>query len=131
MFAVGIALLAGYHFFFAPTGVAEANGIERGPAQSIMVVDSKKVLQAFMTKMEGAIAGGATYTEGEIQASGADFAAEYLRAVKKYRDNGYLVIDKQYALGVPAGSEITEEIGMALGLYVQAAPDPFSAPELD
>lgn len=131
VFVIGIGLLAGYHFFVAPTGVAEANATHIGPANNIVVVDSKTVLEAFMRQMEGRIAGGENFTEGEIQTAGVDFGAEYLRAVKKYRDAGYLVIDKKYALGVPAGSEITEEIGRALSLEVKATPDPFQAPELD
>jgi len=131
MFLISIAMIAGYHFFLAPSGVAVANASQQGPANNIVVIDTKTVLQGFMEKMQDEISGGATYTEGEIQASGADFAAEYMRAIKKYRDDGYLVIDKQYALGVPVGSEITEEIGKALSLDVKATPDPFQAPQLD
>ena len=131
LFAIPIALLAGYHFFVAPLSVANANEPVAGAAKSIVVVDSKAVLGAFMKKKQEEIAGGESYSEGEITASGAEFAAEYLRAVKRYRDQGFLVIDKQYALSVPVGSEITEEIGTALELDVVATPDPFSAPQLD
>ena len=131
MFVVGIALLAGYHFFLAPNGIEDANATTAGPAKDIVVVDSKAVLSAFMSSMESEIAAGASFTESEIHASGAEFGVEYLRAIKKYRDAGFLVIDKQYALGVPVGSEITEEIGKALSLEVKATPDPFQAPEAD
>lgn len=132
VFAIVIGVLVSYHFLFAQTGnVAEASVEKNGAAHNIVVVDSKAILQAFMTEMEEKIASGATYTEGEVKASGAEFGAEYLRAVKKYRDKGFLVIDKQYALGVPKGSEITEEIGTALNLEVTATPDPFSSPKLD
>jgi hypothetical protein len=131
VFVIGIGLLAGYHFLVAPTGVAEASSTHSGPAQNIVVVDSKTVLEAFMRQMEGRIAAGENFTESEIQTAGVDFGAEYLRAIKKYRDAGYLVIDKKYALGVPSGSEITEEIGKALSLEVKATPDPFQAPELN
>lgn len=131
VFVISIALLAGYHFFVASTGVAEASAAHTGPAHNIVVVDSKTVLEAFMRKMEGKIAAGENFTEGEIRTAGVDFGAEYLRAIKKYRDGGYLVIDKKYALGVPTGSEITEEIGRALSLDVKATPDPFQAPALN
>jgi hypothetical protein len=131
MFAIGLALLTGYHFFVAPYTGAQAVASEAGPAKSIIVVDTKTVLQAHIEQMEGKIAGGATYTQEEIQNSGAEFAAEYLRTIKKYREAGYLVIDKKYALGVPVGSEITEEVGRSLQLDVKARPDPFLAPELD
>jgi len=128
-FAIAAGLLVGYHLLLAPENVARAN--HAGPAHSIMVVDSKAVLQAFMDEKENEIAAGGNFTEGEIRLSGAEFAAEYMRAIKKYRDKGYLIIDKKYALGVPAESEITQQIGDALQLDVVVGVDPFSAPELE
>jgi hypothetical protein len=127
MFVVAGALIGIYHFFLSPVNVAEAK--YNGPAQSIVVIDTKLVLQAYMQKWEDRIAGGAEYTQEQIFSSSADFGAEYFRAIKKYRDAGYVVIDKQYALGVPSGAEITAEIGRALDLTVEPAPDPFEAPK--
>ncbi len=128
-FAIVGGVLLAYHLFVAPTNIAQASN--SGAANSIMVVDSKAVLQAFMDKKVEEVSAGGDFTESEVRLSGAEFAAEYMRAIKKYRDRGYLVIDKQYALGVPVASEITEEIGDALNLSVKAGADPFSAPELE
>jgi len=123
-----------YHFVLLPkTALATPTGNTEsyaGAARGIVVVDSKVILEAFTNQMQQKITSGASFTEGELTASGADFAAEYMRAVKKYRDAGYLVLDKRQALGVPRGSEITEEIGDSLSLDVVASPDIFSAPEL-
>jgi len=129
MFLVAGGLLLAYHFF-AVSQSAEPE-YHSGAARGIVVVDSKAVLQGFMDVMQERIAEGQQFTEGELNMSGQDFAVEYMRAVKKYRDAGFLVIDKQYALGVPEASEITLEIGEALGLVVTPTADPFAAPALN
>jgi len=132
MFAIAGGCLLGYHLFLAPTTTeAETeNKAYEGPGRGIVVVDSKAILGNFMERMEKRIARGEEMTEGQLNMSGQDFAAEYMRAIKKYRDKGYLVIDKQYALGVPRESEITVEIGEALGMVVEVTTDPFSAPSI-
>lgn len=131
-FAVVIACLGLYHFVMLPKvlPVVPVNEVHSGAAKGIVVVDSQAVIEAFTEKMQERISGGDSFTEGQLKASGADFGAEYMRAVKKYRDGGYLVLDKRQSLGVPKGSEITLEIGNALGLNVELKPDIFSAPEL-
>lgn len=128
VFAVGIGLLAIYHFLVAAPTAAQAN---EGAASNIVVVDSKAVLEAFMKATELEIQAGKDLTEEEVRMTGARFGAEYLRAVKKYRDAGFLVIDKKYALGIPKGAEITSEIGKVLNLDVAVTPDPFAAPEIE
>lgn len=116
-------------------GSAKAAEIESVPTETrsatgIVVVDSKAILRSFMSVMEERIAGGEEMSEGKLNLSGQEFAAEYMRAIKKYKDDGFIVIDKQYALGVPSNTEITLEIGNALGLSVEVTPDPFSMPVL-
>lgn len=128
MFLVAGGLLLAYHFFAVSESAEPVS--HSGAARGIVVVDSKAVLQGFMDVMQERIADGQEFTEGQLNMSGQDFAVEYMRAVKKYRDAGFLVIDKQYALGVPEASEITLEIGEALGLNVTPTADPFAAPAL-
>lgn len=129
MFAVAIGVLVAYHLWFGGPNVAVAQ--HQGPAVGVVVVDSKAVFGAYMEIMQERIAGGEEFSESQLTIGGQEFAAEYLRAIKKYRDAGFLVVDKQYALGVPAKSEITSEIGDALGLDVVPSADPFAAPELN
>lgn len=129
MFAVSVGLLFAYHLFVSQPNVAVAQ--HSGVSKGIVVVDSKAVFGAYMEIMQGKIAGGEEFTEGQLNLSGQEFAVEYMRAIKKYRDAGYLVIDKANALGVPNNSEITKEIGTALNLNVVPTPDPFSAPALN
>lgn len=93
----------------------------------IVVVDSQAALQAFMDQLEARLAGGQDLTEAGLQMQGADFGAEFLRAVMKYRDRGYLVLDRGQVLGVPEGADITMEIGEALGLEISPRDDPFSS----
>jgi hypothetical protein len=128
MFVVAGSLMLLYHVFVNQPSEAVAQ--HTGPSKGVVVVDSKSVFGAYMEVMQGRIAGGESFSEAQLNLSGQEFAAEYLRAIKKYRDAGYMVLDKQYALGVPAQSEITKEIGTALNLQVIPSPDPFSAPQI-
>lgn len=131
-FLVVIACLALYHFVMLPKVLPKQpmSDVHTGAAKGIVVVDSQAVVEAFTEKMQERIAAGDSFTEGQLTSSGADFGAEYMRAIKKYRDGGYLVLDKRQSLGVPKGSEITQVIGDALSLNVVVKPDIFSAPEL-
>lgn len=125
-FVIAIGAVVAYHFVVANDSVAVAQTGRQ--AQGIVVVDAKAAVQGFMGVMEQRIASGEDFSESELTLSGADFGAEFLRAVKKYRDAGYLVIDKGNVLAVPANAEITEEIAEALGIKVELSPDPFAAP---
>lgn len=136
MFAMVVGCFALYHYMLLPKSALAAPGPTQtlanyaGAARGIVVVDSKLIVEAFTETMQARIAQGASFTEGELTASGADFGAEYMRAIKKYRDAGYLVMDKRQALGVPKGSEITKEVAQRLALDVVEAPDIFTAPEI-
>ena len=99
-----------------------------GAAQGLVVVDAKAIFKTYVDVQTKRFAAGEEFTEEELTMSGAEFAAEFLRAVKKYRDAGYLVFDKDKALGVPRGSDITGEIAKELGVVLDLAPDPLDAP---
>jgi hypothetical protein len=129
MVLIAGGLIAAYHV--AVAGRAPQPTEEPTASKGIVVVDSKAVLGSFMELMEARIANGEELTEGQLTMSGQDFAAEYMRAIKEWKDSGYLVLDKQYALGVPSDTEITAQIGNALSLDVEVTPDPFAAPALD
>ena len=134
MFVIAIVLIVANNALW-PRGteaVASDTGIvQAGAAQGIVVVDAKAILKTYLDTQTARIAAGESFTEESLKMSGVDFAAEFLRAVKKYRDAGYLVFDKSNALGVPRGSEITLEIADALGVEVQLPMDPLDAPSVN
>lgn len=113
------------HFTDGFNGTAQAAGQEKAGI-GVVVVDSKAILTAYMDQVKDRIANGEDFSEQKLEASGASFGADYLRSLKTYRDSGYVVIDKKYALGVPDGVEVTEKVGEALNLDVEVTADPFS-----
>ena len=107
-----------------------ADGSAQQSATALVVVDTKRLLQAHIQAQEARISQGATLTPQQLELSGQTFAADFLRAVRRYSDRGSLVVDRQFAVAVPAGVDRTEEVAKVLGLALgQAAPDPFVAPE--
>lgn len=124
-----LVAISAYHYLIVAGSMQSS--IQSGVAKGIVIVDSKSVLNGYMDVMKARVASGENMSEGQLQSSGANFGAEYLRAVKKYRDAGYLVIDKQYALGVPVGSDISEQIGKALNLEIKPVADPFTLPSAE
>lgn len=117
------------HFTAGSIGTAQAadeDGAVPSAGIGVLVVDSKAVLTAYMDKVQARIASGEEFSERKLEASGASFGADYLRVLKVYRDQGYVVIDKKYALGVPKGVEVTAAVGEKLNLKVEVTPDPFS-----
>jgi len=130
MFAIPIVLIASYHVFFGSSNDAQAQDHSAGAAKGIVVVDSKAIFKTYVDEQTRRFSAGEAFTEAQLQNGGAEFATEFLRAVNKYRNAGYIVFDRDKALGIPKGSDITEEIADALGVNVELARDPFEAPIL-
>lgn len=112
------------------TGMGEASAMEAGSAHrgKIVVVDSKAALQAYMDELEQQVLAGTDMTEAQLHMRGAEFGAEFVRAVRGYRDRGYIVIDRNQVLTAPPELDITQEIAAVLGLEIQQDDDPFTAP---
>lgn len=131
MFVIALGSVGIYHLTLggqvAQPAVAHADS---GPARGIVVVDAKTALKAFMATIEQRMAAGEDFTETHLQIQGADFGAEFLRAVKRYEDAGFIVIDKGQVLGVPPTAEITREIAEALGINIDLADEEFAAATL-
>jgi hypothetical protein len=128
MVVVALASVAGYHFLLGSTpAIASA----QGRYEQIVVVDTERLVAGKIKQATQQIAGGAEYTPDQLQLQGKNFGAELLGALKKYRDGGYLVIDRRHALAIPLGVDVTDEIGTQLGLELEPASDPFSAPTLE
>lgn len=132
MFIVPIAIVAMYHFSFGGQGREGATAGAPVPttARGIVVVDAQAALRAFMATVEQRMAAGEDFTEAQLHLQGADFGAEFLRAVSRYRDAGYIVLDKGQVLGVPVTADITEDIAAALGIDLDMAFDNFGAATL-
>jgi len=126
MIAISLVTVAGYQSLSRQSAYSAETPTNGAPG--VVVVDTKAVLEAYMEVMKDRIAAGEEFSDQTLQLSGAEFAAEYLGAVKKYRDEGVVVIDRRYVVGIPDGSEITKEIGDALGLVVEVKMDAFSLP---
>lgn len=111
-------------------GVSQASAADGGRGQTgrIVVVDSKAALQAYMDELEQQVLSGIDMTEAQLQMRGAEFGAEFVRAVNRYRERGYIVMDRNQVLTAPPELDITQEIAEILGLEIRAADDPFAAP---
>jgi hypothetical protein len=95
------------------------------------VVDTKRLVEAKIQSATDAIANGAQMTQEQLTLQGQDFGANLLRALKRYRDEGYVVLDRSNALAIPVGRDVTEQVAKELGVTVAPAVDPFTAPDLE
>jgi hypothetical protein len=127
MAVVAMAALAVYHFLQASDAVA-SSGDEA--ASAIVVVDTKRLVDAKIRLATAAIASGAVMNQEQLTLQGQDFGVNLMRSLKSYRDAGYVVLDRQHALAVPLGRDVTEAVARELGVELEPQPDPLTAPSL-
>jgi hypothetical protein len=127
--AIAITAVALYHVALHGTEAIASGG---GAAESrIIVVDTQRLVEAKIQAATDAIASGAEMSQEALTLQGHDFGANLLRALKRYRDEGYVVLDRRNALAIPVGRDVTEQVAKELGVTVAPAVDPFSAPSLE
>lgn len=129
MAAVAAISVTGYHFTVgAKDAEAKAAGIG---ATSIVVIDTQRLLEAKIEMATKMIAQGAEMTQEDMEMQGNMFGTKLLQALKDYRDQGTIVLDRRHALAIPPEYDITEKIAAQMGLTVKPFNDPFSAPSLN
>jgi hypothetical protein len=127
MVLVAVVAIALYHAVQARVAVA-SSGDEA--AVRIVVVDTKRLVDAKIRLATQAIASGAVMNQEQLTLQGQDFGVNLLRSLKRYRDEGYVVLDRQHALAVPLGRDVTEDVARALGVELEPQVDPLTAPSL-
>lgn len=125
MFVVAVVVIVAYELGFKSDGINQTGDAQ---IQGILVVDSKRLLQAQMTLAEQRMSNGVNYTQQQLLAQGEMFGAEFLKSVRSHSERGFLVIEKQFAVGVPNSIDITELVANDLGLTLPPAFDPFTTP---
>lgn len=120
MFAVSLISILLYDWLRSP----DTSG------SNIVVVDTKRILQAEIDSATQSIMQGAEMNQQQLEAKGQQFGVSFLQAVRRYSAGGTIVVDSQLAVGVPTGLDITETIAAELGLELQPIRDPFATPDV-